>query len=276
LMRFWYVRGHLREGRSRCEEALTAHDDQSPTRLKALFGAGLLAHRLGDYSSAYALSQERLALARRLGNAEGVASSMIGLGMNAHGLGDYEGAAAAYTEGAELARAGGYTWFLAVGNSNLGDLVLEQGDYPAARALVEESLHLFRELGDERKVVESLVSLGIVASREGRRDDAEAHFREGLAYAEARVDKEVAIWCLGELAALAVSGGEAERGARLVGAIDTLRDETGHAPHPDERRVDEQTRRALASELGEEHFGVAMAIGREMTFERTVAYALHT
>ena len=55
LMRFWYVRGHLREGSSRCEEALAAHDDQSQPRLKALFGAALLAHRLGDYQRAEAL-----------------------------------------------------------------------------------------------------------------------------------------------------------------------------------------------------------------------------
>ena len=66
LMRFWYVHGHLREGSSRCEEALAAHDDQSQPRLKALFGAGLLAHRLGDYQRAEALAQERLVLARRL------------------------------------------------------------------------------------------------------------------------------------------------------------------------------------------------------------------
>jgi predicted ATPase len=63
LMRFWYLHGHLREGRNRCEEALAAHDDQSPSRLKALFGAGLLAHRLGDYRRGYELLQERLALA---------------------------------------------------------------------------------------------------------------------------------------------------------------------------------------------------------------------
>ena len=152
LMRFWYVRGYLREGLSRCEEALAAHDDQSPSRLKALFGASLLAHRLGDYPSAYALTQERLALARRLEDTEGVASSVIGLGMSAQGLGDYEQAAAAYTEGAELARGGGYTWFLAIALSNLADLSLEQGDYGQARAGFEESLELFREVGDERKI----------------------------------------------------------------------------------------------------------------------------
>ncbi len=139
LMRFWYVRGHLREGSSRCEEALAAHDDQSQPRLKALFGAALLAHRLGDYQRAEALHQERLVLARVLDDAEAVASSLIGLGLSAHGLREHERAAAFWTESAELARAGGYTWFLAIATDNLGDLLVEQGDYVQARALLEES-----------------------------------------------------------------------------------------------------------------------------------------
>jgi tetratricopeptide (TPR) repeat protein len=276
LMRFWYVHGHLREGRSRCDEALAAHDDQSRARLKALFGAGLLAHRLGDYEHARTLMQERLILARRLEDAEAAASSMVGLGLNAHGLGDYGRAAAEYTEGAELAREGGHTWVLAVALGNLADVALEQDDYPLARARFEESLGLFREVGDERKIVESLVGLGIVASREGRRDEAESFLREPLEYAEALVDKELAIWCLGKLAVLAVAEGYAERAARLMGAIETLRDETGHAAQREERRKDEQTRSALASELGEDRFAAALAIGREMTFEQTVAYALQT
>ncbi|HEX6763576.1 MAG TPA: tetratricopeptide repeat protein [Gaiellaceae bacterium] len=276
LMRFWYVRGYLREGLSRCEEALAAHDDQSPSRLKALFGAGLLAHRLGDYSSAYALTQERFDLARRLGDAEGVASSLIGLGMSAQGLGDYEEAAARYSEGAELARGGGYTWFLGIALSNLSDLSLVRGDYAEARAGFEESLEVFREVGDERKIVEAATSLGIVASREGRRDEAEPLLREGLEYAEALVDKELAIWCIGGLVALADGAGEPERAARLLGAIEKLREETGHAVQPEERRVDEETRSALASELGEERFAAALLIGREMTFEQTTAYALES
>jgi predicted ATPase len=276
LMRFWYVRGYLREGRSRCEEALAAHDDQSPPRLKALFGAGLLAHRLGDYRHAETLMQERLALARHLEDAEGVASSMVGIGMNVQALGDDERAAASYCDGAELARAGGHLWVLAVAIGNLGNLAQEQGDYARAQTLQEESLGLFRELGDERKIAESLVGLGAVASRQGRRDEATSLLRESLEYAGALVDKEMAIWCLGELAALAVSGGEVERAARLLGAIETLREETGHAAQPDERRLDEQTRSALATELGEEHFAAALLIGRQMTFEHTLVFALQS
>jgi tetratricopeptide (TPR) repeat protein len=276
LMRFWYLRGLLREGGSRSEEALAAHDDQSQPRLKALFGAGLLAHRLGDYERADALGRERLELARRLEDTEGVASSMIALGLAAQGLGDLERAAAAYTEGAELARAGGYTWFLGIATGNLGDLALEQGDYAQARARLEEGLGLFRELGDERKIVEGLVNLGIVAAREGRSDEAEALLRESLEYAEALVDKELAIWCLTELAGLALSKGDAERAASLTGAIETLCEETGHALVPDQQRLSEQTRSALLSELGEEHLAAALALGRAMTLDQAVAYALQT
>jgi predicted ATPase len=275
LMRFWYLRGHLREGLSRCEEALAANDDQSPSRLKALFGAGLLAHRLGEYGRGSELALERLALARRLDDAEAVASSLIGLALNAWGLGDYERASAVFTEAAELARAGGYTWFLAVALGNLGDLALEQGDHGQARTYAEESLELFRQLGDERKIVESLVRRGILASREGRRNEAEALLRESLEYADALVDKELAIWCLDELAALAIAAGEAGRAARLVGAVERLREETGLAAHTDERRVEDHTRSALAA-FGEEHFAAALLAGREMTFEQTVAYALET
>ena len=274
LMRFWYVRGYLREGRSRCEDALAAHDDQSPPRLKALFGAGLLAHRLGDYRHAEALMRERLALARHLEDAEGVASSMVGIGMNAQGLGDQERAAASYAEGAELARAGGYVWVLGIATNNLADLALEQGDYAQAATLQEESLGLFRELGDERKIAEGLVGLGVIASRQGRRDQAASLLRESLEYAEALVDKEIAIWCLEELARLAVSGGEAERAARLLGAIETLRAETGHEGYPEERRLADQTRSTLATELGEEQLATAVLIGREMTFEQTMVFAL--
>jgi len=62
--------------------------------------------------------------------------------------------------------------------------------------------------------------------------------------------------------------------ARLTGAMETLREETGHAPLPDQQRLSEQTSSALVSELGEERLAVALAVGREMTFEQAVAYAL--
>ena len=276
LMRFWYQRGHLREGSSRCEDALAAHDDQSLPRVKALFGACLLTHRLGDYERADLLAQERLELSRLLGDAEAIASSLVGVGVMANALEDDERAVAAYTESADLARAGGYTWILAMATGNLGSLAQEQEDYAQARVRYEESLALFRQLGDKRFAAAALCNLGSLAAREGRNDEADALLHESLEGARVLVDKELAIWCLEELAALAVSRGDGERAAKLTGSIDTLREETGHAPQPGERRLNEQTRTALASELGQEPLAAALALGREMTFEEVVDYALHT
>ena len=53
-----------------------------------------------------------------------------------------------------------------------------------------------------------------------------------------------------------------------------LRQETGHVAQGDERRSSEQTRKTLASELDEEMLAAAHTIGREMTFEQAVAFAL--
>ena len=54
----------------------------------------------------------------------------------------------------------------------------------------------------------------------------------------------------------------------------TLREETGHAATPGERRLDEQTRIALGDELGKEQLAAALLIGREMTFEQTMVFGL--
>jgi predicted ATPase/class 3 adenylate cyclase len=142
LARFWYLRAHLREGSRRSEEALAAHDDQSPLRLKVLYAAMLLDHRLGDYERADSLAKERLDLARRLEDAEEVASALLGVGLTARALGDNERAVACTAESAELARAGGYTWILATATNNLGWFAEEDGDHAHARARYEEALAL--------------------------------------------------------------------------------------------------------------------------------------
>jgi predicted ATPase len=274
LARFWYLRGHLREGSSRAEDALAAHDHQSLPGVKALYTAFLLAHRLGNYERADAFAEERLDLARRLDDAEEVAGALVGVGLTAQALGDDERAIAATAEAAEVARAAGFTWILATATQNLGYLAEEHADYVQARARYAEALELFRRLGDEKQALGNLSGLGSVALREGRNDEAGALLRESLEGFGELADKEGVIWSLGDLAAVMASKGDAERAAKLMGAIDTLREETGHVAPPYERRLDEQRRNALASELGEERFAAAHTLGREMTFDQAVDYAL--
>ena len=124
--------------------------------------------------------------------------------------------------------------------------------------------------GDEKQALGNLSGLGSVVLREGRNDEATALLRESLDGFGELADKEGVIWSLGHLAAVAAFKGDAERATTLIGAIDTLREETGHVAPPYERRLDEQRRNALASELGEERFAAAHTLGREMTFDHAV------
>ncbi|MFN8536622.1 MAG: AAA family ATPase [Thermomicrobiales bacterium] len=68
LWHFWWVGGHLSEGRRRLAAALARHPDAPPAlRMTALRGAGLLAWVQGDTAQAEAPLQASLALARGWG-----------------------------------------------------------------------------------------------------------------------------------------------------------------------------------------------------------------
>src|SRR5205823_4155980 len=94
----------------------------------------------------------------------------------------------------------GDKWSIAASLGNLGHVTYSQGDYAAARSLYEESLAIGRELGDKLGIAICLVGLGGVAA--------------GM--------------------------GQAQRGARLLGAADALLEAISVVLHADDRRVYEQ------------------------------------
>ena len=279
LMRFWYVRGHLREGSSRCEEALAAHDDQSQPRLKALFGAASPrspARRLPAGGGARCRSDSCSLAASE--TPEAVASSHDRLGsgssrarrLRASSSGVHGGRRACARRRLHLVSRGRHRQ---PGRS----LALEQGDYVQARARLEEALELFRQLGDERIVVVSLVNLGSLAAREGQQRRGRGAPARG-----SRVRRDAGRQGAGDLVPERAGGARALQRRRRAGGQADRRDgdATGgnrtRPARPIEQRLSEQTRNALASELGEERLAVALAVGREMTFEQAMAYALQT
>src|SRR5260370_4352188 len=81
LWRFWYLRGHLREGREALERILLLPAGQtSPLRAKSVYGAGYLAIGQGDYEQAEAHCREVLALFQEQGDRRGIAACLCVLG----------------------------------------------------------------------------------------------------------------------------------------------------------------------------------------------------
>jgi hypothetical protein len=98
LWRFWYLRGHLREGRARLEGALErGAGEPAGLRLEALRGAAGLALRQADHGRARALLAEAVELCGQLGDRPELARTLGNLGNAAACAGD-DTAAAAYFE----------------------------------------------------------------------------------------------------------------------------------------------------------------------------------
>src|SRR5262249_44059466 len=160
---FWYLRGHLSEGRRWLEALLMLTNTSAPTsmRAKALCGAGIFAHYEGAGAAASAHLEESIAIARATGDRQRLILALVWLGM-ATQQNDPAGARAQVEEGVAIARELGDPWHRASALIGLGEVARSQGDYERAAALYHESLALLREERDPWSVALVLHNLGHV------------------------------------------------------------------------------------------------------------------
>jgi predicted ATPase/transcriptional regulator with XRE-family HTH domain len=174
LWPFWWVRGHLSEGRRWLEGLLVRAargEGTAPVAPSARAGglnwAGALAASQGDYRRAVELSEEGLALCREIGDRSGSAFALNSLGTVAQYQGDYERAAAFFADSLALYQELGDRWGRALVLNNLGAVAHYQGDNVRATALYEQSLAIARELGEQWRIATALDNLGEVAHDHG-------------------------------------------------------------------------------------------------------------
>jgi tetratricopeptide (TPR) repeat protein len=158
--------------------------------------------------------------------------------------------------------------------SGLGEAALREGDYVRATQLMEESLELRRQLGNKWGVGVSLGMLGWVAMRERDWDRAIARLGESLEVRQEIGDKGGCAWCLERLAGVAMAQGQAEKAVRLFGAAAALRASIGSVIDPADQARYKKNLNSLRAKLGRERYKAAWDIGRAMTMEQAIAYAL--
>ncbi len=271
LSRFWYVRGHLGEGRRRLEDALVDDRDLPPSLLRrALTAASASALLQGDYAAATAHSESALEAARRDDEPRYVANALSNLGAIVLAAGDHARAAVVLEEAVALARTVDDTRIAALAINNLGDLALTTGDYERARPLFEESHALLEARGDTANLARSLFNRGAVDLMVGDHQAAQARFREGLLLARQTGDTEDLAWCVEGLAAVAAEAGEGERASVLLAVAGGLLRQMGADFKPFERQLHEATEARTQELCGPDGY----AAGREQGEAMTLAAAL--
>ena len=175
LYRFWWMRGHVAEGRTWLARALDvdarsgagACSEERPARMRALKASGVLARQQGDYREAETFFSASLALAREVNESAAIADSLYWLGSTLFWLGDEQRARTAAEESLVLWRQLGNP----AGISPLGtlaNLAEMRGNYEQAIALHEERLGYARKAADTVQVARIQCYLGMLAGEQGQ------------------------------------------------------------------------------------------------------------
>jgi predicted ATPase/DNA-binding SARP family transcriptional activator len=272
---FWATSDHLREGRSRIDEALTrAAGATPPLRAKALAGAAFVAHSVGDYERMRESAKESLELSRQIGDERGTALALNQLGIALSDLGDIEAGIACHEENAAISRRLGDGIRLSAALNNLGYCLLQRGEHDRARSLFDEALAVCREIGHRTGESAMLGNLGLAALLERRPAEALEHFRAALLidleldYAEGLI-----YGLVGSAAALSAAD-EAPEAALLLGAAHAAATATAVELEPLELEVQTRAAEILKDALGVEQFAEAHASGEALSLEDAVERAL--
>jgi len=181
LFPFWSSTSDYTEGITYLKQFLAHIDTQEMTgnRGKALYGAGILANRQGDYASARVLFEQSLAVFRLLGDDQGRVSALGNLCDVARKQGDqdstqmfYDEACALYEETLKLQLSSGDKRGSAISLNLLGLLANNHGDFAVSQARFEESLVIFQELDDKTHIAGALINLSSVVYYRGDIDSA--------------------------------------------------------------------------------------------------------
>ena len=272
---YWFHRHHSNvELRRWLEVALAAAPD-APATDRAL-GHWLLAivnSILGNHEDALLHTQRALTMGKESGDPAplGMAHYALGLVWEYHGDGDQ--AAAAYAEALPLLRAAEndvWAWFV---QAELADILVWRGDLVAAVPLLEAALDRLRQIRADWFVLNVNNARGHAALRQSDLPLAVRCFTENIDEARKRQDTRTILGAVVGLAGVALALHQAERAARLLGAVEAARERAGVVHIVGSIHV-ERIELAIRAAVDPAAFERVRLAGRSLTLEETVVEAL--
>ncbi len=260
LWRFWWLRGHMAEGRAFLERAVVI---ESPEHVEILKGLGTIAFRQGDLDAAANAFRERLEVVQSAGRQREVSDALADLARVALRRGDFN-AVRDYAERGLMAAKDFGPDAIRTPVHLLAAAARMEGRFAEARALYLKSRSLSEQLGNERSVAGEDHNLLYVELHSGDRQEAERRFRSSSAWIFAHEDAYLRPYSLLDAGVLALFDDDFERSALLIASAQTLFEETASVPDPDDRVELDNAVDRLKAELGP-RFEEVRAKGRKLT-----------
>ena len=221
IWRFWWLRGHLGEGRRWLARSLAAPStDASPAVLAArdlaLLGLANLSAYQGDYRAAVAHMTEKLAFCRETGNHRGVVVALHRLGFYVMHLGELERGARLCEESVALGRQLAHPPTLAGALHTSGIVWYVLGRFEQSVALSAEAIGLFREIGNVNPIAYALRSQSRATADLGDPVKATRLAEEGLHISQEVGDRRGIIESYKDLGRFALLTGDVDRAIGLL------------------------------------------------------------
>ena len=261
--------GDYESAMSRYQEALAVYRELANER-----GVAATLHHLssaatlqGLYDDAKRYATEALAIWRELGELQSISYTLQQLGILTFLDGDYDGAVRTYEECVAIAET--LDDKVGLGNAllNLGSAMEMNGDLAGAKGTLERSLAILAEVGDEGGVGYVEYLLGHVARANGEVGAARLRLLHGLEKLSRVGDRASVALVLETLAGVELDSGNPEHAARLMGAAERERTETGAALPASRRDEVQHDRAGLGDALTGDHLARAFADGRSLAID---------
>jgi predicted ATPase len=271
----------LAEGRRLLDRVLTDTEMAYDVRGRVLESAWIVAREQGDWTCMKRYLEEVIPLSERLGDRRLRAGALSGLGMvTIMEEGKFERARSLLREVTRIAAEIGNRDLLWRAANVEAHIPLYEGDFEQAERSFKEVLRRAREAEAPEMVMRALVGLGLAVLEQGRLDEAASLFRECLSVRTELDDSALGTslddspLAVEGLAAIAVARGDAATSARLLGATEQRRRNSGSRSDPFESARADRTAAAARKGLGENAYRALVAEGSRLELDDAVELAL--
>jgi len=268
LYHYWYLRGFLREGRSRLGGPLGRGAGSPALRALALRGLAGIDLVSGDNDSAEELARAGVATGTEAGTLEPVMGCETVLGLAALGRGRFDEARTHIARSGALARELDLEVDVVIADTNLAEISFRAGDLDDARRRWESVLAWHEHGSAPESGVFALLGLAAIAHTEERLDEAERLFERARHLADTAGFTHLAGHAHIGLAAVAEKGGNHVEAANRLGRADAMFDEFGRRSAEFDPALVANTEESARAALGENAFETAYAAGRRTPSSR--------
>lgn len=269
---FWYACGYGGEGRRWLERAVErAADIETPELMSVLHGLGVLLSQKGQQTQAAEMLTRCLAFWRRAGDVDKITGELNSLAVVHLNRGDVDLARRLLAEGADLARTSStHNRRLASLLVNAALLELESDQPMPAIEHLLEAMAIDKQLGNAWGVAVDQVNLVAARLVAGQVEQGYDDLCNVVDDAVSLQDVDLTINVIELLAALLSELGDSRRAARLLGAAETMRQQSDlPRVDPDTKLLERSLAKARAA-LGAVSWADHVEAGRSLSAEDAI------